>query len=180
MPVFYTTNGDEFIVKQEDRGFGGVLTEVLKVDKNGVVTLAGQTVSSSGVVGATGAVTATTGNFSGTLAAAAAATVGTTLGVTGATTLSGGVAVTGAATVSGKTVATGSIFSIVAAGRNLAGDITMAGTVSGDQLVAAFNHTDGTNGQTNFEQTVTVTGHLQQSLASDLSSKTFLFLFHRP
>ena len=180
MPTYLTTNGDEFIIKQEDRGYNGKLTEVFKADKNGVVTVAGQTISSSGVIGNVGAVTATTVAASGLVAAAAALTVGTTATVTGATALNGGVAVTGAATVGGKTVATGSIFSIVATGRNLTGDIAMAGTVAGDQLVAAFNHTGGTNLQLSFEQTVTITGHLQQSDNGNLSAQTILFLFHRP
>ena len=74
----------------------------------------------------------------------------------------------------------GALRSVVAVGRNLAGDIVMASTVAGDQLVAAFDHTDGTDVQTDFESTVTVTGHLQQSGAVDLSAKTILFIFHRP
>jgi hypothetical protein len=192
MPTYLTTNGDEFIIKQEDRGYNGKLTEVFKADKNGVVTVAGQTISSSGVIGNTGAVTATTIAASGLVAAAAAVTVGTTLAVTGASTLTGNTGVTGTLTVTGatalnggatsggKTVATGSIFSIVATGRNLTGDIAMAGTVAGDQLVAAFNHTGGTNLQASFEQTVTITGHLQQSDNGNLSAQTILFLFHRP
>lgn len=181
MATFICSNGDDFKVIQEDRGYGGRDTEVLKVNgTTGVVTVAGQTISSSGVIGSTGAVTATTVTASGTVAAQAAATVGTTLTVTGAATLNGGLAVTGATTVGGKTVTTGSLRSVVATGRNLVGDIVMASTVAGDQLVAAFNHTDGTDGQTSFEATVTSTGHLQQSAASDLSAKTFLFIFHRP
>ena len=181
MPTFIASNGDDFIVQQEERGYNGALTEAFKVNgKTGVVTVAGQTISSSGVIGAVGAVTATTINASGLVAAAAALTVGTTATVTGATALNGGVAVTGAATVGGKTIATGALRSVVAVGRNLAGDIVMASTVAGDQLVAAFDHTDGTDVQTDFESTVTVTGHLQQSGAVDLSAKTILFIFHRP
>jgi hypothetical protein len=182
MATFICSKGDDFIVQQEDRGYNGKLTEVLKVDGGtGTVTVAGQTISSSGVVGATGAVTATTGAFSGTLAAAAAATVGTTLTVTGAAALNGGVAVTGAATVGGKTVATGALRSVVSVGVDASGgaaDVTMASTLVGDQLVAAFNHTDGTDVQTDFEATVTVAGKLHQT-AANLSAKTILFLFHR-
>jgi hypothetical protein len=183
MATFICSNGDDFIVQQEDRGYKGVLTEAFKVNgATGVVTVAGQTISSSGVIGSTGAVTATTIAASGLVAAAAAVTVGTTLNVTGLTTLAGGVAITAPATVGGKTIATGSIRSVVAVGRNLAGDIVMAGTVAGDQLVAAVNLTDtpNTDVQADFEATVTVSGHLQQSAAVDLSTKTILFLFHRP
>ena len=182
MPTFLATNGDEFIVKQEDRGYKGVLTEALKVDKNGVVTVAGQTISSSGVIGATGAVTATTINASGLVAAAAALTVGTTATVTGATALNGGVAVTGAATVGGKTVATGSLYSAVANGVNAGGgpaDVTIATTVANDQLVAAFNHTDGTDVQADFQSTVTVSGKISQT-SVNLTGKVILFIFHRP
>ena len=181
MATFICSAGDDFIVQQEDRGYNGKFTEVLKVNgTTGIVTVAGLTISASGVVGSTGAVTATTGAFSGLLAAAAAVTVGTTLGVTGVTTLTGALAANGGITISGKTVNTGTNRSVVATGRNLAGDIVMASTVAGDILFAAFNHTDGTDVQADFETTVTVTGHLQQSAAVDLSAKTILFLFHRP
>lgn len=217
MPTFQCSNGDDFIVQQLDRSTRGGLSTVLKVDGNtGVVTVAGQEISSSGVIGATGAVTATniaasgtldvtgvstlTGNatvggtfrvtgattlssgaaVTGTLAVTGAATVSTTLGVTGVANLNGGTAITGTATVGGKTIATGELRSVVSLGRNLAGDLVMASTVAGDQLVAAFNATDATDVQTSFESTVTVTGHLQQSAATDLSAKTILFIFHRP
>ena len=192
MPTFICSNGDDFLVQQEDRGYKGTNTDVLKVDgKTGVVTVAGQTISSSGVIGSTGAVTATNVAASGTLDVTGVSTLGVThvvgnstvvgtFGVTGTTTVTGNAVVTGTATVGGKTVATGLIRSVVAAGRNLAGDIVMASTVAGDQLVAAFNATDATDLQTSFESTVTVTGHLQQSAAVDLSTKAILFLFHRP
>jgi hypothetical protein len=45
MPVYYATNGDEFIVFQEDRTFKGKNTEALKIDKNGLVTVGGKTVT---------------------------------------------------------------------------------------------------------------------------------------
>jgi fibronectin-binding autotransporter adhesin len=192
MPTFIATNGDEFVVQKQDRGYGGRLTEVLKIDKDGVVTVAGQQISSSGVIGATGAVTATTGAFSGLLAAAAAVTVGTTLTVTGASTLTGNSTVTGtfgvtgattlpaATTIGGKTPMTGSDHSFVGPGRNLAGDIVQAGTVAGDKLIAAVNLTDGANVASSFEQIVTVSGHLQQTAAADLSTKTIFFLYHTP
>jgi hypothetical protein len=169
MPTFQCSNGDDFIVQQLDRSTRGSLTTVLKVDGNtGTVTVAGQTISSSGVVGNTGAVTGSTASFTSTLA------------VTGAATLSGGLAVTGATTVGGKTVATGSLRSVVSVGVAVPGAVTMASTLVGDQLVAAFDHTDGTDVQTGFESTVTVSGQLQQSTSTNLSAKTILFIFHRP
>jgi hypothetical protein len=187
MPTFICSAGEDFIVQQQDRGYGGRLTEVLRCNgRTGVVTVAGQEISSSGVVGATGAVTATTVTASGAVAAQAALTVGTTLAVTGASTLTGalaangGIAVTGTATVGGKTITTGSDHSKVGTGRNLAGEIDLAGTVAGDQLVAALNLTDNASVLSSFEQTVTVTGHLQQTAAADLSTKTIFFIFHTP
>jgi hypothetical protein len=178
MPRYLSTNGDEFTIQAEDRGYGGKLTEVFKASKDGVVTVAGQTISSSGVIGATGAVTATTINASGLVAAAAAVTVGTTLGVTGATTLSGGVAVTGSATVGGKTVATGSNYSIVQAGKNGAGALTLTGALQGDTVVAIANLTAPGDLQSSFEATITVAGQIQQSAATDLSAKQVLFILH--
>lgn len=37
MPVYYTTNGDEFEVKLNDRSYGGRTTTKFKVDKSGNV-----------------------------------------------------------------------------------------------------------------------------------------------
>ena len=129
---------------------------MLKVDGNGVVTVSGQTISSSGVIGSTGAVTATTGNFSGTLAAAAAATVGTTLAVTGASTLTGALAANGGITINSKTVNTGTYFQVICLGidtTGAAGDITMAApaTVAGDVLVSVQGITTPGDQSANFE-----------------------------
>ena len=180
MATFICSNGDDFKVVQEDRGYNGKFTDVLKVDGGtGVVTVAGQTISSSGVVGATGAVTATTGNFSGTLAAAAAATVGTTLTVTGASALNGGI------TVAGKTVNTGSYYVVISDGIDsslAAGDVTMAApaTVAGDVLVSAQGITTPGDVSADFESTVSVGGKLHQLIGVNLSAKVIAFLFHRP
>jgi hypothetical protein len=186
MPTFLATNGDEFIVKQEDRGYNGKLTEALKVDKNGTVTVAGQTISSSGVIGATGAVTATTINASGLVAAAAALTVGTTLGVTGAATLSSTLGVTGATTlpaattIGGKTPMTGSDYSVVQAGKNGAGALTLTGAKVGDTVTAIANLTTPGDLKSSFEATITVINQIQQSAATDLSAKQCLFILHTP
>lgn len=189
MATFICSTGDDFIVQQEDRGYGGKFTEVLKCDgKTGTVTVAGQQISSSGVVGATGAVTATTGAFSGLLAAAAAVTVGTTLGVTGATTLTGALAANGGITISGKTVNTGSYYQVISLGidtTGAAGDVTMAApaTVAGDVLVSVQGITTPGDQSANFESTVSVGGKLHQLKVGggvDLSAKVISFLFHRP
>ena len=184
MATFICSKGDDFIVQREDRGYNGKLTEVFKADGGtGVVTVAGQTVSSSGVVGNTGAVTATTINASGLVAAAAAVTVGTTLGVTGVASLNGGVAVTGAATVGGKTIATGSCYSFVHAGVDATGgpaDVTGVSTVAGDVVVAIVDLTDLTDVQTDFETTVAASTKLHQTGAVDLSAKKLLCILHRP
>jgi hypothetical protein len=190
MPKYLSTNGDEFTIQAEDRGYGGKLTEAFKVDGKGVVTVAGQTISSSGVIGATGAVTATTINASGLIAAAAAVTVGTTLGVTGATTLSSTLNVTGATTlpvattIGTKTPITGSYFQVICNGidsTSAAGDITMAtpATVAGDVLVTAQGITTVGDLSADFEATVSVGGKLHQLIGVNLSAKVISFIFHR-
>jgi hypothetical protein len=206
MPTFICSNGDDFLVQQEDRGYKGVNTNALKIDgKTGVVTVAGQTISSSGVIGATGAVTATNVAASGTLDVTGVSTLGVahivgnstvvgtlgvtgntavtgTFGVTGTSTLTGNLVVTGTGTVGGKTIATGALRSVVSVGVDASGgaaDVTMASTVAGDKLVAAFNATDNTDVQADFESTVSVSGKLNQ-LTTDLSAKTILFIFNRP
>jgi hypothetical protein len=179
MPNFIADNGDDFVVQQLDRGYNGKLTEAFKVDgKTGTVTVAGQTISSSGVIGSTGAVTATTIAASSTLAVTGASTltgnttVGGTLGVTGATTLPA------ATTIGGKTPDTGSYYSVVQAGKNGAGALTLTGTLVGDKVVAVANLTTPGDLQSSFETTITVAGQIQQSSATDLSVKQCLFILH--
>jgi hypothetical protein len=184
MPVFIATNGDEFVVQSLDRSTRGKLAEALKVAQDGTVTVAGQTISSSGVVGSTGAVTATTVTASGLVAAQAALTVGTTLGVTGAATLSSTLGVTGATTlpaattIGGKTPMTGSDYSVCQAGRNLAGALTLTGALVGDTVIAATNITTPGDVKSSFEATITVNGQIQQSAATNLAAQQILFILH--
>jgi hypothetical protein len=166
--TFIVSNGADFTIQKLDRAYKGGYTDAFKVDgKTGVVTVAGQTISSSGVIGATGAVTATT------IAASS------TLTVTGAATLNGGVAITGAATVGGKTVNTGSYYSVVQAGKNGAGALTLAGATVTDVVVAVVNLTTPGDLQSSFETAITIAGQIQQSSATDLSSKQILFILHK-
>lgn len=187
MPTFIADNGEDFLVQQLDRSYKGTLTEVLKVDgKTGTVTVAGQTISSSGVIGSTGAVTATTVTASGavaaqsTLAVTGNTTVGGTLGVTGNTTVggtfgvTGNTTLTGTLTVGGKTPMTGSLYSAIIAGADASGGVVstvLAGAVIGDKVVACVNLTGATDVQTSFETAVTVTGHIQQT-TTDLAAAT--------
>lgn len=62
-------------------------------------------------------------------------------------------------------------------GRNGAGSLTAANAVVGDKVVAAVNLTSLTDATANFETTITVSGAIQQSSASDLSAVKHLFLF---
>lgn len=63
----------------------------------------------------------------------------------------------------------------VAAGSNGAGPITAAGFAVGDRVVSAVNLTDGTNDAANFESVITVAGQIQQSSATNLSAKKYIF-----
>jgi fibronectin-binding autotransporter adhesin len=178
MPVHITTNGDEFVVQALDRSYKGKLVEALKVDKDGAVTVAGQTISSSGVVGNVGAVTGSTAAFSSTLAVTGASTltgntaVGGTLGVTGATTLPA------ATTIGGKAPMTGSDYSVVQAGKNGTGALTLTGALIGDAVVAVANLTTPGDVKSSYEATVSVNGQIQQSSASNLSAQQILFVLH--
>jgi hypothetical protein len=69
----------------------------------------------------------------------------------------------------------GQVVTVVAAGRNGAGAVTATGFKVGDRVVAAINHTDGTDGIASFESVITVVDQIQQSSASNLTSKTFFF-----
>lgn len=62
------------------------------------------------------------------------------------------------------------------AGHNGAGAVTVANLKAGDQVLFVFDITDGTDGSSYFESTVTVTGQLQQSSALNLSAKNFFAL----
>ena len=179
MPTYIVSDGEPFLIKKQDRAFKGQLTEVLKVDgSTGTVTVAGQTISSSGVVGNVGATTGTTASFSSTLAVTGASTltgnttVGGTLGVTGATTLPA------ATTIGGKTPMTGSDYSVCQAGKNGAGALTLTGAVIGDTVVGIVNITTPGDLKSSFESTVTVTGQIQQTAATDLSAKQCFFHLH--
>lgn len=58
-------------------------------------------------------------------------------------------------------------------GRNGAGAITVTGAAVGDTVVGVCNTTDGGSGASAFETTVTVANQIQQSSASDLSTKKY-------
>jgi hypothetical protein len=182
MPTYVCSNGEDFLVKQEDRGYGGHLVEALKVDgKTGVVTVAGQTISSSGVIGSTGAVTATTVTASGDVS------VGDDLSVTDDASVGGDLSVTGAVsaatgTIGGSAIMTGSIYSLVHLGANAGGGATHVDITAAqvdDVLLVAANLTTPGDVTADFEGTVTVAGELQQT-AANLSAAQVLFLFHRP
>ena len=120
MPTYYTTNGDEFIVKSLDRSYKGKTVEIFKIDKNGAIT------------------------------------------------------------VNGKTPYTGSIYSVVQAGRATAGALTLTGALVGDQVESIVNLTTPGDLQSSFETVVSVNGQIQQSTATDLSTKQILFILNHP
>jgi hypothetical protein len=61
-------------------------------------------------------------------------------------------------------------------GHNNTGACTATGLKVGDKVIGVVNLTDGTTATSSFEATVTVADQLQQSSASDLSSKKFSLL----
>lgn len=186
MATFIADKGEDFIVQQLDRSYKGGLVEAFKVDGGtGVVTVAGQTISSSGVIGSTGAVTATTVHATG------AVTLDTTLAVTGASTLTGNTTVGGtfgvtgattlpaATTIGSKTPMTGSLYSAVIAGANAGSapvSTVLAGAVIGDKVVAVVNLTGAADVQADFETAVTVTDHIQQTSANLTAATAILVI----
>jgi hypothetical protein len=71
------------------------------------------------------------------------------------------------------------LVTVVAAGRNAAGAITATGFQVGDKVVAATNLTDGTGDTANFESEITVADQIQQSSASNLTTKKYIFQVQR-
>ena len=71
---------------------------------------------------------------------------------------------------------------LAAAGRNGSGAVTLTGAAIGDRVVAAFGAPTAGGALevkvpgTDFEAAVTVTNQIQQASASDLSTKTYVFL----
>lgn len=65
-------------------------------------------------------------------------------------------------------------------GRNGAGAITLTGAAVGDKVIGINNTTDGGSAAASFEATVTVADQVQQSSASDLSTKKYTILLVTP
>lgn len=83
-------------------------------------------------------------------------------------------------TVATKPVLVGSaILPVVSLGAAAAGPITATGAKVGDVVSLAYNITDGTLDTAAFETTVTVANQIQQTSASNLSAKNYLFLVLR-
>ena len=61
------------------------------------------------------------------------------------------------------------------AGNNGVGAVTVTGTLVGNTVELVANTTDGTDVTSSFESAVTVANQVQQTSASDLSSKKLLF-----
>jgi len=68
------------------------------------------------------------------------------------------------------------LLTIVAAGVAAAGPVTATGVNVGDKIFGVLNLTDNATGATAFQSTVTVKNQIQQTSASDLSTKTYAFL----
>lgn len=58
-------------------------------------------------------------------------------------------------------------------GKNGAGACTLTGAKVGDVVMGVLSITDGGSAAANFEAVITVAGQIQQSSASDLSTKKF-------
>lgn len=61
-------------------------------------------------------------------------------------------------------------------GRNGAGAITLTGAAVGDVVIGVANVTDGADDSSGFETAITVVNQIQQSSASDLSTKKYAAL----
>jgi hypothetical protein len=59
-------------------------------------------------------------------------------------------------------------------GLNGAGAVTLTGTNTGDIVLGVGNVTDGSDATSSYESVITVAGQIQQSSASDLSSKKMM------
>lgn len=68
---------------------------------------------------------------------------------------------------------------LVAAGVAAAGPVTLTGAVVGDTVVGVVNLTDAATGVAAFETAITVANQIQQSSASNLTSKTYFFVLTR-
>jgi hypothetical protein len=75
--------------------------------------------------------------------------------------------------VTGVKIASSALKYLAFTGRNLAGAITLTGAAIGDKVAGVANTTDGGSGAASFETTVTVADQIQQSAASDLSTKKY-------
>ena len=78
--------------------------------------------------------------------------------------------------VTGPLLAAGAFLSAVVTGSNGAGACALVGAKVGDKVVMNVNLSDATDDQTSFETTITVVDQIQQTSASDLSTKKFAVL----
>jgi hypothetical protein len=78
--------------------------------------------------------------------------------------------------VTGVKIAAGALKYLAFTGVAAAGAITLTGAAVGDKVVGVANTTDGGSGSANFESTITVVNQIQQSSASDLSTKKYTVL----
>lgn len=75
--------------------------------------------------------------------------------------------------VTGPKLASGAVTQLVCTGRNGAGACTLTGAKVGDKVIGNINLTDAADAKASFETTITVADQIQQSSASDLSTKKF-------
>ena len=155
--------GEPFQIEYLDRKFGGRSKVVFKIDDatgavlvNGVALTGTQNVA--GDVVATGNVQAATLHSTGAATIGTNATVGGTLGVTGVATF------TATPHLPAATLKTASIAGADASGGTVS--TTLAGAVIGQKVVSVIALTGsaaGTDVSADFEATISVTGHIQQT-----------------
>jgi hypothetical protein len=78
--------------------------------------------------------------------------------------------------VTGVKIAAGALKYLAFTGKNGAGAITLTGAAVGDKVAGVANTSDGGSGASAFETTITVADQIQQSSASDLSTKKYTVL----
>lgn len=75
-----------------------------------------------------------------------------------------------------KINAASTFFSAVFAGVAAAGPVTLTGAAVGDKVIQLVNITDEANGAASFEATITIINQIQQSSASNLTTKNYSVL----
>jgi hypothetical protein len=176
------SKGEPFKIEHQDRKYRGVTRTVFEVTEDGVVEVDGVELTGdqnvAGSIVATAAITAGTTVTGADLVATDDLTVGDDATITGDAAVGGTLAVTGVSTFTGLAkLPAASFFTVVHAGKNGTGAVTLTGAKVGDLVIGAaqIGTTPG-DAKSKFETVITVVDQIQQTSATDLSSEQILFI----